>query len=124
MQLLKTIRCKTCPAISLFRKEDKLIEPLNDRVAVQLVQITGLTNIVIPDTAKHKYSSFGRVVAVGPGNEHTKMSVKDGDIVAFSPINAAKIELGRHKFFTMRMGEIICKVDPEKADVEVEEIEA
>ena len=108
---------------NLLKKEVKMISPLNDRVVVKGVNFTQGSTLVIPDIAKNKMSSYGRVFAVGPGNANTAMSVEKGDIVAFSPMNAAKIEVGKKKFLVLRIGEIICRIDTKSAGVDVEDID-
>jgi len=99
----------------------EMIQPLNDRVCVKNVYISGDSKLVVPEIFK-KTSCFGRVIAVGPGNEHTVMAVQVDDIIAYSPQNAVELELPvRRKFRFMRMGEIICIIDKETAGIVIEE---
>ena len=57
------------------------LKPINDRVVVQPAAADEKTSggIIIPDTAKEKPQK-GKVVAVGPGKDDQKLTVKKGDV--------------------------------------------
>ena len=60
------------------------MKPINDRVVVKPASAEEKTvgGIIIPDTAKEKPQK-GEVIAVGPGKDGNKMTVKKGDIVLY-----------------------------------------
>ena len=60
-------------------------KPINDRVVVKPAPADEKTKggIIIPDTAKEK-PQRGEVIAVGPGKDGNKMTVKKGDTIPVS----------------------------------------
>ena len=59
-------------------------KPINDRVVVKPAPADEKTKggIIIPDTAKEK-PQRGEVIAVGPGKDGNKMTVKKGDKILY-----------------------------------------
>lgn len=95
------------------------IKPLGDRVLIEPIsdeekakQSKG--GILIPDTAKAKKQSSGRVVAVGSGKlnergERIPVAVKVGDAVLFKEpwSDEDKIEDADKKYFLVEEGDIL-----------------
>ena len=68
------------------------MKPINDRVVVKPAPAEEKTTggIIIPDTAKEKPQK-GEVVAVGPGKDGNKMTVKKGDVVLYGKYEVRKL---------------------------------
>lgn len=89
------------------------IQPLGDRVLVQLVeekeQIKG--GIIIPDAAKEK-SQKAKVVAIGTGRtdnngKKVPFEVKEGDTVLISKYGGSEVTIGDEKFTLLREDDIV-----------------
>ncbi len=90
------------------------LEPLYDRVAIELLQNDEKTigGIIIPDTAQTKQNK-GKVVAVGKGardkdGNFIPMELKVGDEVLFSEWNQTKVKIDGKELLIMKESEIIC----------------
>jgi len=93
------------------------IKPLQDRVAVQVIEQEQRTagGVIIPDTAKEKPIE-GIVVAVGQGvkNEagsRVSMDVKVGDKVIFGKWSGTEVEVKGKKLLIMKESDIIGVVE-------------
>ncbi|MFZ1751324.1 MAG: co-chaperone GroES [Saprospiraceae bacterium] len=84
------------------------MKPINDRVVVKPAPAEEKTSggIIIPDTAKEK-PQRGEVVAVGPGKEDHKMTVKKGDIVLYGKYAGQEINHEGQDFLIMREDDIL-----------------
>jgi chaperonin GroES len=82
-------------------------EPLADRVLVEpnAPQEKTKSGIIIPDTAKEKPQK-GKVIAVGPGKEDEKMTLKEGDEVLYGKYSGTEIELEGTEYLIMKAGDI------------------
>lgn len=71
------------------------IKPLADRILVKAdaAETKTASGIIIPDTAQEK-TQMATVVAVGPGTEKEKISVKVGDRVMHDKYSGTKVDLG------------------------------
>lgn len=67
-------------------KTDIGISPLKDKVVIKPLskEEVSPSGIIIPDTVDKEKPEQGTVVAVGPGKDDEKMTVKEGDNVMFS----------------------------------------
>ena len=93
------------------------INPLNDRVAVRLIEPETTTpgGIVIPDNAKEKPNT-GEIVAVGSGyvfENGTKipLTVKVGDRVIFSKHAGQSVRVNGEDFTVLREEDIFAIVE-------------
>lgn len=93
------------------------IKPLEDRVAVKLVEQeqTTASGLVIPDTAKEKPST-AEVVAVGPGRVDDKgnripVDVKVGDKVVYSKYGGTELTYGGTDYLILGARDILAVVE-------------
>ncbi len=84
------------------------MKPINDRVVVKPAAAEEKTSggIIIPDTAKEKPQK-GEVIAVGPGKEDVKMTVKVGDTVLYGKYAGQEITFEGHDYLIMREDDIL-----------------
>jgi chaperonin GroES len=83
-------------------------KPINDRVVVKPAPAEEKTKggIIIPDTAKEKPQK-GEVVAVGPGKDDIKMTVKTGDVVLYGKYAGQEMSLDGTDYLIMREDDIL-----------------
>ena len=84
------------------------MKPINDRVVVQPAKAEAKTTggIIIPDTAKEKPQK-GKIVAVGPGKDGTKLTVKKGDTVLYGKYSGQEINYEGKDYLIMREDDIL-----------------
>lgn len=84
------------------------LKPINDRVVVQPAAADEKTSggIIIPDTAKEKPQK-GKVVAVGPGKEDQKLTVKKGDVVLYGKYAGQELNYEGKEYLIMREDDIL-----------------
>lgn len=84
------------------------MKPINDRVVVQPGKADEKTSggIIIPDTAKEKPQQ-GKVVAVGPGKDGIKLSVKKGDKVLYGKYAGQELNYKGKDYLIMREDDIL-----------------
>ncbi|MCB0645691.1 MAG: co-chaperone GroES [Saprospiraceae bacterium] len=84
------------------------MKPINDRVVVKPANADEKTNggIFLPDTAKEKPQK-GTVIAVGPGKEGNKMTVKKGDTVLYGKYSGQEISYNGEDLLIMREDDIL-----------------
>ena len=84
------------------------MKPINDRVVIKPAPAEEKTKggIIIPDTAKEK-PLRGEVIAVGPGKEENKMSVKKGDIVLYGKYAGQEFNYKGQDYLIMREDDIL-----------------
>jgi len=84
------------------------LKPINDRVVVQPAAADEKTSggIIIPDTAKEKPQK-GKVVAVGPGKEDQKLTVKKGDVVLYGKYAGQELSYEGKEYLIMREDDIL-----------------
>lgn len=96
-------------------KENK-IQPLGSRVLIRPFTKEELSKknsfgIILPTTGSKEKSEQGIVIAVGPGDfddgERIPMSVKVGDIVAFSKYGYEDIHVGGEELFLIKEENIL-----------------
>ncbi len=88
------------------------LKPINDRVVVEPAPAEEKTagGIIIPDTAKEKPQK-GKVVAVGPGKDDVKMTVKKGDTVLYGKYAGQELNYGGKDYLIMREDDILVILD-------------
>jgi chaperonin GroES len=86
--------------------------PLGDRVMVKLEKNEAKTagGIIIPDTAQEK-TQQGTVVAVGPGTEKEKITVKNGDKVMYDKYAGTQVKIDGVEHLILKMADIIAVVE-------------
>lgn len=84
------------------------MKPINDRVVVKPAEAEEKTagGILLPDTAKEKPQK-GTVVAVGPGKDGNKMTVKKGDVVLYGKYAGQEISFEGKDYLIMREDDIL-----------------
>ncbi len=84
------------------------MKPINDRVVVQPAEAEEKTagGIIIPDTAKEKPQK-GEIIAVGPGKDGVKMTVKKGDTVLYGKYAGQEINFEGKDYLIMREDDIL-----------------
>ena len=84
------------------------LKPINDRVVVQPAPAEEKTagGIIIPDTAKEK-PQRGKIVAVGPGKDDNKMTVKKGDTVLYGKYAGQELSFEGKDYLIMREDDIL-----------------
>ena len=84
------------------------LKPINDRVVVKPAPADEKTKggIIIPDTAKEK-PQRGEVMAVGPGKDDVKMTVKGGDIVLYGKYAGQELNYEDTDYLIMREDDIL-----------------
>jgi len=88
------------------------VKPLGDRVLVKLEKNEAKTagGIIIPDTAQEK-TQTGLVVAVGPGTESEKITVKNGDKVMHDKYAGTQVKIDGEEHLILKMADIIAIVE-------------
>ena len=83
-------------------------KPINDRVVVKPAPADEKTKggIIIPDTAKEK-PQRGEVVAVGPGKDGNKMTVKKGDTILYGKYAGQELSYEGVDYLIMREDDIL-----------------
>lgn len=84
------------------------MKPINDRVVVKPAPAEEITSggIIVPDTAKEKQQK-GEVIAVGPGKEGIKPTVKKGDTVLFGKYSGTELNYEGEDYLIMREDDIL-----------------
>mgnify|MGYP000912451270 CR=1 FL=1 len=84
------------------------MKPINDRVVIKPAPADEKTSggIIIPDNPKEK-PQRGTVIAVGPGKENHKMTVKKGDTVLYGKYAGQEISYKGDDYLIMREDDIL-----------------
>jgi chaperonin GroES len=84
------------------------MKPINDRVVVEPAGAEEKTSggIIIPDTAKEKPQK-GTIIAVGPGKDGNKMTVKKGDVVLYGKYAGQEINHKGKDYLIMREDDVL-----------------
>lgn len=84
------------------------LKPINDRIVIKPAPAEEKTKggIIIPDTAKEK-PQRGEVVAVGPGKDDIKMTVKVGDIVLYGKYSGQELSYEGVDYLIMREDDVL-----------------
>lgn len=84
------------------------LKPINDRIVIKPAPAEEKTKggIIIPDTAKEK-PQRGEVVAVGPGKEDVKMTVKVGDVVLYGKYSGQELTYEGVDYLIMREDDVL-----------------
>ena len=83
------------------------LKPLADRVLVEpLAAEEKVGGIYIPDTAKEKPQK-GKIVAVGPGDNENKMTLKVGDHVLYGKYSGTEINYENKDYLIMKESDVL-----------------
>ena len=84
------------------------MKPINDRVVVEPIEMEAKSagGIILPDSSKEKPLQ-GTVIAVGPGKDKIKMTVKKGDKVLFGKYAGQELEYKGKDYLIMREDDIL-----------------
>ncbi|MCU0347368.1 MAG: co-chaperone GroES [Saprospiraceae bacterium] len=87
-------------------------KPINDRVVVKPAPAEEKTKggIIIPDSVKEK-PQRGEVVAVGPGKDDKKMTIKSGDIVLYGKYAGQEMNYEGTDYLIMREDDVLVILD-------------
>ena len=71
------------------------IKPLGDRILVQQLTSEEVTRsgIVLPETAEKEKKAQGKIMALGNGEDITKLGLKVGDVVVFGKYSGEEVEM-------------------------------
>ena len=88
------------------------IKPLADRVLVKQTAAETKTagGLYIPETAQEK-TQQAEVVAVGPGTEKEKITVKVGDKVLYDKYSGTAIKMDGEDYLILKNSDIIAVVE-------------
>ena len=84
------------------------IKPLADRVLVKNEKAESKTasGIIIPEAAQEK-TQTAKVVAVGPGTEEDKITVKVGERIMYDKYAGTQIKINNEDHLILKMSDII-----------------
>lgn len=83
------------------------LQPLADRVLVEpLAAEEKVGGIYIPDTAKEKPQK-GKIIAVGPGDNDNKVTLKVGDCVLYGKYSGTEINYEGSDYLIMKESDIL-----------------
>jgi len=84
------------------------MKPVNDRVVIKPAKAEEKTKggIIIPDTAKEKPQK-GKVIAVGPGKDGNKPTVKKGDVVLYGKYAGQELQYEGTDYLIMKEDDIL-----------------
>lgn len=87
------------------------IQPLGDRVLIKVLETeeTTASGIVLPDSAKEKKAE-GEVVAIGNGEDVTKLGLSVGDRVLYGKYSGDDIEADGEEFKILKDDEVLAVV--------------
>ncbi|MBQ2529346.1 MAG: co-chaperone GroES [Treponema sp.] len=88
------------------------IKPLADRVLVKQTAAETKTagGLYIPETAQEK-TQQAEVVAVGPGTEKEKITVKVGDKVLYDKYSGTAIKMDGEDYLILKISDVIAIVE-------------
>lgn len=90
------------------------VKPIGDRILVQNLKQEEVTasGIVLPASVEKEKKAQGKIVAMGNGEEISRLGLKVGDIVVFGKYSGEEIEIEKEEFR-------ILNVSKEKDDSDV-----
>ncbi|MGI5092832.1 co-chaperone GroES [Treponema socranskii] len=88
------------------------IKPLADRVLVKNEKAESKTasGIIIPEAAQEK-TQTAKVVAVGPGTEEDKITVKVGERIMYDKYAGTQIKINNEDHLILKMSDIIAVIE-------------
>ena len=88
------------------------IKPLADRVLVknEKAETTTASGIIIPEAAQEK-TQTAKVVAVGPGTDDDKITVKPGDRIMYDKYAGTQVKINNEDHLILKMSDIIAVIE-------------
>ena len=88
------------------------VKPLADRVLVKNEKAESKTagGIIIPETAQEK-TQTATVIAVGPGTEKEKISVKPGDRIMYDKYAGTQIKIDGEEHLILKNADIFAVIE-------------
>ena len=88
------------------------LKPLADRVLVKndKAETKTASGIIIPGAAQEK-TQTATVVAVGPGTEDEKITVKIGDNIMYDKYAGTQVKINGEEHLILRMSDIIAVIE-------------
>ncbi|HAH63356.1 MAG: co-chaperone GroES [Treponema sp.] len=88
------------------------IKPLADRVLVknEKAETKTASGIIIPEAAQEK-TQTATVIAVGPGTEEDKITVKAGDTIMYDKYAGTQIKINNEDHLILKMSDIIAVIE-------------
>jgi chaperonin GroES len=82
------------------------IKPIGNRILVQPLTQEEVTasGIVLPATVDKEKKAQGKIVALGNGEEITKLGLKEGDQVVFGRYSGEEVEVDNEKYKILNVG--------------------
>jgi chaperonin GroES len=88
------------------------IKPLADRVLVknEKAETKTASGIIIPEAAQEK-TQTATVIAVGPGTEEDKITVKAGDTIMYDKYAGTQVKINNEDHLILKMSDIIAVIE-------------
>ena len=88
------------------------LRPLADRVLLkeEKAETTTKSGILLPESAQEK-TQTATVVAVGPGTEDEKITVKIGDNIMYDKYAGTQVKIDGEEHLILRMSDIIAVIE-------------
>ena len=88
------------------------LKPLADRVLVKSDKSETKTasGIYTPDAAQEK-TQTASVVAVGPGTEDEKITVKEGDRIMYEKYGGTEVKIDGEEYLILKAGDIVAVIE-------------
>lgn len=88
------------------------VKPLADRVLVKNDKAESKTasGIIIPEAAQEK-TQTAVVVAVGPGTDEEKITVKPGDRIMYDKYAGTQVKIDGEEHLILKMSDIIAVIE-------------
>ena len=95
-----------------YQEHNMKIKPLADRVLVKNEKAESKTasGIIIPEAAQEK-TQTAKVVAVGPGTEEDKITVKVGERIMYDKYAGTQIKINNEDHLILKMSDIIAVIE-------------
>lgn len=88
------------------------VKPLADRVLVKNDKAESKTasGIIIPEAAQEK-TQTAVVIAVGPGTDEEKITVKPGDRIMYDKYAGTQVKIDGEEHLILKMSDIIAAIE-------------
>ena len=88
------------------------IKPLADRVLVKndKAETKTASGLIIPEAAQEK-TQTAKVVAVGPGTDDVKITVKEGDRIMYDKYSGTQVKIDGEDHLILKMSDIIAVIE-------------
>ena len=89
-----------------------MIKPLGDKVAIKRLEAEEKTKggIILSSSAKET-PQVAEVLAVGPGTEDDKITVKVGDRVMYEKYGGTEVKIDGEEYLILKMSDIVAIIE-------------